>query len=50
MVLLTHPLPELLAGHGLVHERVLPDAEQHEVGLVAPRERRQEVLLALRAH
>ncbi|KAF9824399.1 hypothetical protein SFRURICE_002061 [Spodoptera frugiperda] len=35
----THPLPELLAAHGLVHERVLPDPEQHEICLVSPGER-----------
>lgn len=48
-VRVSNQLQYLVAGHGLVHERVLPDPEQHEVGLVPAREGRQEVLLGLRA-
>lgn len=45
----TYPLPHLLRLHRLVHQGVLPHAEQHQVRLVARRERRDEILLAQRA-
>lgn len=41
----TYPLPHLLRAHRLIEQRVLPDAEQHQEGLVARDETREEVLL-----